>query len=107
MSFPKWRPAKPAKCRRVFGKVVRCQTEATHLFLPTKSKGLSCIHFERKDIYAWMPADPGLQSFHNHFSRYLRKHLLRHVCDKIRQQLQVLGDAGLLEVLGAGSYRLR
>jgi type II restriction enzyme len=30
-----------------------------------------------------------------------------HVRDKIRQQLQVLRDLGLLESLGAGSYRLR
>jgi type II restriction enzyme len=31
----------------------------------------------------------------------------RHVRDKIRQQLQVLRDLGLLDFLGAGSYRLR
>lgn len=31
----------------------------------------------------------------------------RHVRDKIRQQLQVLRDLGLLEFLGAGRYRLR
>lgn len=31
----------------------------------------------------------------------------RHVRDKIRQQLQILRDFGLLEFLGAGSYRLR
>jgi type II restriction enzyme len=31
----------------------------------------------------------------------------RHVRDKIRQQLQVLRDAGLLEFLGGGDYRLR
>jgi type II restriction enzyme len=30
-----------------------------------------------------------------------------HVRDKIRQQLQVLRDLGLVEFLGAGSYRLR
>jgi type II restriction enzyme len=30
-----------------------------------------------------------------------------HIHDKIRQQLQVLRDLGLLEFLGAGSYRLR
>jgi type II restriction enzyme len=30
----------------------------------------------------------------------------RHVRDKIRQQLQVLRELGLLEFLGAGSYRL-
>jgi type II restriction enzyme len=31
----------------------------------------------------------------------------RHVRDKIRQQLQVLRDLGLLEFLGRGAYRLR
>jgi type II restriction enzyme len=31
----------------------------------------------------------------------------RHVRDKIRQQLQVLRDLGLLEFLGGGEYRLR
>ena len=31
----------------------------------------------------------------------------RHVREKIRQQLQVLRDIGLLEFLGGGSYRLR
>jgi type II restriction enzyme len=30
----------------------------------------------------------------------------RHIRDKIRQQLQVLRDLGLLEFLGSGSYRL-
>ena len=31
----------------------------------------------------------------------------RHVRDKIRQQLQVLRDLGILEFLGRGEYRLR
>jgi type II restriction enzyme len=31
----------------------------------------------------------------------------RHIRDKIRQQLQVLRDLGLLEFLGNGSYKLR
>jgi type II restriction enzyme len=31
----------------------------------------------------------------------------RHVRDKIRQQLQILRDLGLLEFLGGGDYRLR
>jgi len=30
----------------------------------------------------------------------------RHVLPKIRQQLQILRDLGLLEFLGGGSYRL-
>ncbi|MGA8145369.1 MAG: hypothetical protein WB987_15895 [Candidatus Acidiferrales bacterium] len=31
----------------------------------------------------------------------------RHVRDKIRQQLQILRDLGILEFLGGGEYRLR
>jgi type II restriction enzyme len=31
----------------------------------------------------------------------------RHIRDKIRQQLQILRDAGLLDFLGRGEYRLR
>jgi hypothetical protein len=31
----------------------------------------------------------------------------RHIRDKIRQQLQVLRDLGLLQFLGRGDYRLR
>jgi len=31
----------------------------------------------------------------------------RHVRDKIRQQLQVLRDKGLVEFLGRGEYRVR
>ncbi len=31
----------------------------------------------------------------------------RHVRDKIRQQLQILRDVGLLQFLGSGEYRLR
>jgi len=33
--------------------------------------------------------------------------LYRHIPDKIRQQLQVLRDLGLLEFLGSGSYCLK
>jgi type II restriction enzyme len=41
-------------------------------------------------------------------SRLARLHPAnRHVRDKIRQQLQVLRDLGLLEFLGGGEYRLR
>jgi type II restriction enzyme len=41
-------------------------------------------------------------------SRLTRLHPAnRHVRDKIRQQLQVLRDLGLLEFLGGGEYRLR
>ena len=31
----------------------------------------------------------------------------RHVRDKLRQQLQILRDAGLLDFVGRGRYRLR
>jgi type II restriction enzyme len=33
-------------------------------------------------------------------------HFNRHVRDKIRQQMQILRDMGLLEFLARGTYRL-
>jgi type II restriction enzyme len=51
--------------------------------------------FELADVYA-------------HEARLSKLHPKnQNVEPKIRQQLQVLRDAGLLEFLGAGSYRLR
>jgi type II restriction enzyme len=51
--------------------------------------------FELADVYAH---DQKLGRLHPNNS---------HVRDKIRQQLQVLRDAGLLEFLGGGEYRFR
>ena len=58
-------------------------------------RSLGTNEFELADIYS--RADDLKRLHPNNF----------HVRDKIRQQLQVLRDLGLLEFLGGGSYRLR
>lgn len=58
-------------------------------------RSLNKKEFELADVYAH---DQKLGLLHPNNS---------HVRDKIRQQLQVLRDAGLLEFLGGGDYRLR
>lgn len=58
-------------------------------------QSLNKTEFSLSDIYA-------------HAAALARLHPAnRHVRDKIRQQLQVLRDLGLLEFLGSGSYRIR
>jgi type II restriction enzyme len=47
----------------------------------------------------------GVYSFEGKLARLHPKNL--HVRDKIRQQLQVLRDLGLLQFLGGGDYRMR
>jgi type II restriction enzyme len=46
-----------------------------------------------------------MYAFESHFAQLYPNN--RHVRQKIRQQLQVLRDHGLIEFLGAGAYRLR
>ncbi len=58
-------------------------------------RSLGKKEFELADVYAH---DQKLSRLHPNNS---------HVRDKIRQQLQVLRDAGLLQFLGGGDYRLR
>jgi len=58
-------------------------------------QSLNKMEFSLPDVYAHTEA---LSSLHPKNA---------HVRDKIRQQLQVLRDLGLLEFLGGGSYRLR
>jgi type II restriction enzyme len=58
-------------------------------------QSLGKTEFTLADVYAHAPALAKLHPDN------------RHVRDKIRQQLQVLRDLGLLEFLGAGSYVLR
>jgi type II restriction enzyme len=49
----------------------------------------------------------GLDEVYAHEAKLRARHVLnRHVRPKIRQQLQVLRDLGLLEFLGRGRYRL-
>jgi type II restriction enzyme len=68
--------------------MIRCIT--LHCNSPCHSPGF----FTLADVYA-------------HVGSLAKLHLNnRHVRDKIRQQLQVLRDLGLLTFLGSGSYRL-
>jgi type II restriction enzyme len=57
-------------------------------------RGLGMSAFALSDVYA---LESSLARLHPHN---------RHVRDKIRQQLQVLRDLGLLEFVGRGHYRL-
>jgi len=58
-------------------------------------RSLNKPEFSLSDVYA-------------HTAKLTRLHPNNaHVPDKIRQQLQVLRDLGLLEFLGGGSYALR
>ncbi len=59
------------------------------------AQALGKVDFTLADVYAH---DAALAKLHPKNA---------HVRDKIRQQLQVLRDLGLLEFLGGGSYRLR
>jgi len=61
----------------------------------TVVRSLNKVEFSLADVYAH--ADE-LAKLHPHNA---------HVTDKIRQQLQVLRDMGLLQFLGDGSYRLK
>jgi type II restriction enzyme len=58
-------------------------------------QSLGKLEFTLADVYA-------------HASALAKLHLKNaHVRDKIRQQLQVLRDLGLVEFLGGGSYTLK
>ena len=61
---------------------------------PTRYQSLHKLEFTLADVYAHAAS---LAKLHPNN---------RHVRDKIRQQLQVLRDLGLLQFLGGGSYRL-
>jgi type II restriction enzyme len=62
----------------------------------------------RKDVRALGRTEFSLPEVYAHADALARLHPKNaHVRDKIRQQLQVLRDLGLLEFLGAGSYRLK
>jgi len=60
------------------------------------AQSLGKLEFTRADVYA-----------HANALAIARLHPKNaHIRDKIRHQLQVLRDLGLLEFLGSGSYRL-
>jgi len=93
------RPAPPSEVRRAYNRLkplasLKLEKRGWTLDVLSAVRALGKAEFDLSEVYA------------------LEQSLLRlhpkncHVRDKIRQQLQVLRDLGLLEFLGGGSYRL-
>lgn len=93
------RAVQPKEVRRAYQRLrplesLRIQKRGWTLEVLRVVRSLSKVEFSLPDVYAH--ADT-LKEIHP---------LNKHVCEKIRQQLQVLRDLGLVEFLGRGSYRL-
>lgn len=93
------RPASPAEVRRAYKRLqplasLKLEKRGWTLDVLNTIGTLGKREFELPEIYA---LEDSLKKLHpeNH-----------HIQPKIRQQLQVLRDHGLLEFLGGGSYRL-
>ena len=91
------RPA--AEVRRAYRRLrplekLKVETRGWTLDVLSVVRSLNKPEFLLSDVYAHSPALAKLHPAN------------RHVRDKIRQQLQVLRDLGLLEFLGSGEYRL-
>ena len=93
-------PAPPAEVRRAFKRLqplasLKLDNRGWTLDVLNAVRSLRKTEFELQEIYAM---EASLRKLHpgNH-----------HVQPKIRQQLQVLRDLGLLEFLGGGSYRIK
>ncbi len=94
------RPVSPEQVRKHYSRIQPLEK------LPTEKRGwtldvLNIVRslerdtFDLADIYA---NDHKLAALHPQN---------RHVRDKIRQQLQILRDVGILEFLGGGEYRIK
>lgn len=93
-------PAPPAEVRRAFKRLkplasLKLEKRGWTLDVLNAVRLLKKPEFDLAEIYAF---EQLLLKLHPNNS---------HIRDKIRQQLQVLRDLGLLEFLGSGSYRLR
>ncbi len=93
------RPAPPSEVRRAYQRLkplasLKLENRGWTLDVLNAVRTLNKPQFDLAEIYA--------------FERSLLKLHPKnfHIRDKIRQQLQVLRDLGLLEFLGSGSYRL-
>jgi type II restriction enzyme len=92
------RQVPPSQVRRAYEKVrplekLNVQRRGWTLDVLNVLRSLDCKQFTLSDVYA-------------HTDELARLHPKNaHVHDKIRQQLQVLRDLGLLEFLGGGSYQ--
>jgi type II restriction enzyme len=93
------RPAPPADVRARYARIrplekLRAEQRGWTLDVLSVVRSLGKTEFSLGEVYG----------FENPLSR-LHPHN-RHVRDKIRQQLQILRDVGLLQFLGGGEYRL-
>jgi type II restriction enzyme len=93
------RPVSSAKVRKAYERLrplekLNAQKRGWTLDVLRIVKGLNKKEFTLKEVY---DQEEALASLHPHNA---------HIRDKIRQQLQVLRDLGLLEFLGSGEYRL-
>ena len=93
------RPVAPAEVRRAYRRLkplasLKLEKRGWSLDVLNVVRSLNKTEFNLAEIYA----------FEQNLLKLHPKNF--HVRDKIRQQLQVLRDLGLLEFLGGGSYRL-
>jgi type II restriction enzyme len=94
------KPVAPAVVRAQYARVrplakIKAEQRGWTLDVLNVVRSLRKAEFDLADVYK---SDAKLAKFHP---------ANRHVRDKIRQQLQVLRDLGILEFLGGGEYRLR
>lgn len=94
------KPARHADVRAEYARIrplekLRAEKRGWTLDVLTAVRSLGKTEFNLSDIY----------TYENQLARLHPDN--RYVRDKIRQQLQVLRDLGLLEFLGDGKYRLR
>jgi type II restriction enzyme len=93
------KPASPASVRAQYARIrplekLRADQRGWTLDVLNVVRSLGKLEFSLSDVYVF---ERQLQRLHPDN---------RHVRDKIRQQLQVLRDLGLLQFLGGGEYRL-
>jgi type II restriction enzyme len=93
------KPASPADVRARYARIrplekLRAEQRGWTLDVLNVVRSLGKTEFSLGDVYG----------FENPLSRLHPDN--RHVRDKIRQQLQILRDVGLLQFLGGGEYRL-
>ena len=94
------KPAAPADVRAQYARIrplekIKAQQRGWTLDVLNVVRSLGRAEFSLRDVYA---SEKQLGRLHPDN---------QHVRDKIRQQLQVLRDLGLLQFLGGGEYRLR
>ena len=107
--FPKRSQTKPAILPQHFPEIMRSKAKAANRFKLPGTGFFPVVSLEHPRLDAGMFFQPLSNRFHRAPSPRFSStpHADSHVRPKIRQQLQVLRDLGLLEFLGSGSYCLR